>query len=88
MEEDKGGEASAGGASSTAPSAASAAGAAAPPPAGGAAGFQDPSFVSDLVSMMGDLPGMDPNDPAVKAAMEELKKGMGGGGEKKDGEGK
>ena len=55
---------------------------------GEAAQFQDPQFVNQL---LGSLPGVDPNDPAIRAALQ----GSGGGGageegkdseEKEDGE--
>ena len=42
------------------------------PPSGEAARFQDPQFVNQL---LGSLPGVDPNDPAIRAALE----GSGGG---------
>ncbi|CAM9250185.1 unnamed protein product [Chrysoparadoxa australica] len=43
--------------------------------------FLDPSFVSQL---LGQLPGVDPNDPRIKEAMKKAEKD---GGEKKDGDG-
>ena len=66
-----------------------AAGAAAAPPAGGAAPnpevaamFQDPSFVQ---SVLGSLPGVDPNDPRIRSVIESMPKE---GEEKKDEQGK
>lgn len=54
----------------------------APPPAPAAssgAAFLDPSFVNNLLS---GLPGVDPNDPKIQAAMAQLNKSE----DKKDGE--
>ena len=66
-----------------------AAGASAAPPAGGAAPnpevaamFQDPSFVQ---SVLGSLPGVDPNDPRIRSVIESMPKE---GEEKKDEQGK
>ena len=47
-------------------------------PAPAAAGeFNDPAFVN---SMLAQLPGVDPNDPAIQAALASINQG----GEKKD----
>ena len=54
----------------------------APPPApGSASAFLDPSFVNSLLS---DLPGVDPNDPKIKAAMAQLQASAKDSEEKKD----
>ena len=42
---------------------------------GAEAQFQDPQFVNQL---LGSLPGVDPNDPAIRSALEELNKGKKG----------
>lgn len=51
------------------------------PPSGEAARFQDPQFVNQL---LGSLPGVDPNDPAIRAALQGS--GGGAGEEGKDSE--
>lgn len=46
----------------------------APPPApsgASAAAFMDPNFVNSLLN---GIPGVDPNDPKIKQAMEEISK--------------
>jgi 26S proteasome regulatory subunit N10 len=43
--------------------------------------FQDPQFVNEL---LGSLPGVDPNDPAIQAALQNLKKKE--GDDKKEGD--
>lgn len=45
--------------------------------------FQDPSFVNQL---LGSMPGVDPNDPAIKAALEGLQAAGPKDGNKKDGD--
>jgi len=45
--------------------------------------FQDPSFVNQL---LGSMPGVDPNDPAIKAALEGLQAAGTNDGSKKDGD--
>jgi len=54
-----------------------------PPPT---TGFQDPAFVNEMMSMMGSLPGLDSNDPAVKEAKEALEKAKGSGEGRSEGE--
>jgi len=49
----------------------------APAPAAAAGEFNDPAFVN---SMLAQLPGVDPNDPAIQAALASINQG----GEKKD----
>jgi 26S proteasome regulatory subunit N10 len=48
-------------------------------PSGGSQQFQDPQFVNQL---LGSLPGVDPNDPSIKDALEQLNKSN--AGDKKD----
>ena len=49
----------------------------APAPAAAAGEFNDPAFVN---SMLAQLPGVDPNDPAIQAALASINQS----GEKKD----
>lgn len=57
--------------------------AAAAAPASSTAQFQDPSFVNQL---LGSMPGVDPNDPAIKAALEGLQAAGTNDEDKKDGD--
>ncbi|CAN0107075.1 unnamed protein product [Discosporangium mesarthrocarpum] len=90
MAEDAGGvagvrEASSGLAPTPAPPSSAAA---TPPPAppataGGSGEFYDLSFVKQL---LGQIPDVDPNDPRIKAAMEQISGGDSASGVKKEGE--
>ncbi|KAF0775024.1 hypothetical protein AaE_001276, partial [Aphanomyces astaci] len=55
----------------TTPATAASAASPAPPAPASASPFMDPAFVSQL---LGGLPGVDPNDPKIKEAMEKLTK--------------
>lgn len=54
-----------------------------PPPEGQQQQFQDPQFVNQL---LGSLPGVNPDDPAIRSAIENLNQSS--NEEEKDGEGK
>merc|ERR1712038_540919 len=47
--------------------------------------FQDPQFVNQL---LGSMPGVDPNDPSIKEALEGLEKSNADAAKKKDGDDK